>query len=49
MSENQLQVPACFGDEVTFRFFSNSFLFFTGTSKVRTTGIPMPTLLPLSG
>ena len=49
MSENQFQVPGWAGAEVTWRFFWNSFLSFTGTSKVSTTGIPMPTLLPGSG
>ena len=39
------QVPVWAGEEVTWRFFSNSFLSLTGTSKVSTTGIPMPTLL----
>ena len=49
VSENHRQVPVWAGEEVTWRFFSNSFLFLTGTSKVSTTGMPIPTLLPVSG
>src|SRR4029450_9822981 len=47
--EYQCHVPAWAGDDLMCRFFSNSRLFFTGTSKVRTTSIPIPTRLPLRG
>ena len=47
--ENQRQLPAWAGEAVTCRFFSNSLRFFTGTSKVKMTGMPMPTWLPCSG
>src|SRR4029453_7094063 len=45
----QCHVPCWAGEDLTCRFFSTSTLFLTGTSNVKTTGIPIPTRLPLRG
>src|SRR4051812_18034421 len=45
----QCHAPFCAGCETTFRCFSIDALSVTGTSKRTITGIPMPTVWPLSG